>query len=432
MLKLLETKTISTYEKGPIRRSLFSNGAVTLFHQFNGLQSACVNLYFLVGAMHEKPSEYGIAHVIEHMLFKEGGESHIVKELEFAGANINAYTYKEYMCFEMDCLADKLDEFLPKFLKLFLNPVFDSDELEVEKKVVIQELKEDLDDHENVGFEYIMRKNLPADLGHGIGGKINNVQRFNSKKLFDFYHRHFTADRMILSVASGKKCNQLEKFLLHAMDLNSLVCSQQGKKFQQSKRPHRLGHTNRFGDVAHFKSTIRRKMESPILFYSFTGMSMEHEYYYDLVILDELLCEGLSSKFFLELREKHGLIYGMGSTINSFVKNGNYVLIFNTAKENLKKVKTRVREILEYYKENEFCSDEVEAIKERVNNSWQGHFDHLGNRNEFIASVEIYQTKRYSIKYQHQLVERVTPKRLQRLIRKMLKEGLTELIMLPK
>ena len=432
MLKILETSNISTYEKGPIRRSLFTNGAVTLFHEFKGLQSASVKLYFLVGSMHESPREYGIAHVIEHMLFKEGEQSNIVKELEFAGAEINAYTYKEYMCFEMDCLADQIDGLLPKFLSLFLNPVFNPKELEVEKKVVVQELKEDLDDHESIGFEYIMKKNLPSDIGHAIGGTISNVKRFSSKKLFEFYHRFFTPDRMILSVTSGRACSKLEDHLQSAMQKYYQMYSQKSVKSSKIKSPYRLGHKNSFGKINHFKSTIRRKMESPVLFYSLTGMSLEHDYYYDLVILDELLCEGLSSKFFIELREKSGLIYAMGSSINSFVKNGNYILIFNTAFKNLKTVKSKVKSMLEYYAENEMSIDEVEAIKQRVNNSWQGHFDQLDQRNEFIASVEIYQTKHFSIEHQRELVSRVTPKRLRYLLSKMLKQGYTELTMLPK
>jgi predicted Zn-dependent peptidase len=423
VVELIQTEKIKSYEKGPIRRSLFSNGAVTLFHQFRGLQSATVNLYFLVGSMHERPQEYGITHVIEHMLFKEGGKSQIVKELEFEGAEINAYTYKEYVCFELDCLASKLDLFIPKFLKLFLNPVFDKNELKLEKQVVVQELKEDLDDHETVGYEYIMKKNFDPDLGHSIGGTISNVKRFTQEDLFAFYYKYFTADRMILSVASGLPCSKLEKYLQNAMT---------EKRFHKKRKAKRLGYCSRFSDLEHFRSTIRRKMESPILFYSLNSVSLESQYYYDLVILDELLFEGLSSKFFVELREKSGLLYGMGSSINSFVKTGNYMMVFNGALKNMDLVKKKVKSILQYYAENEFDAEEVEAIKRRVNDSWQTHFDDLSARNEYMASIEIYQTGKFSITHQEKLVERVTPKRLKWLVNKMLKLGMTELLMLPK
>lgn len=424
MIKLKSSENISLYEKGPIRRSLFTNGATTLFHEFKGLNSATVSLYFLVGSVDEIKSEYGITHVIEHMLFKEGGKSNLIKELEFLGAQINAYTYKEYVCFELDCLAAKLDLFLPKFLKLFFNPVFDNDELKIEKQVIVQELKDELDDHESVGYELIMKKNFDEKLGHSIGGTISNVKRFSSKKLFDFYNRYFTPDRMILSITSGKKCNKLESIL--EKEMNEI------QRFDIKKSPYRLGSSKKFGNLNHFKITLKRKMESAILYYSFSGPALENEYYYDLVILDELLFEGLSSKFFQELREKHGLLYGMGSSVNSFVNTGSYMLVFNTDPKNISILKKKVLEILHYYRDNEFLDSEVSAIKARVNDSWQTHFDSMSSRNEYIASIEMYQTKKYSIKYQEKLVNRVTPKRLKHIVNKLLNDGFTQLVMLPK
>ena len=116
MTKIKSTEINKTFEKGPVRRSLFSNGAVSLFHQFKGMESACANLYILAGSIFESPEEHGIAHVIEHMLFKEEKTNSVVREMEKEGAQINAYTYKEYVCFELECASTKLESFLPKFL----------------------------------------------------------------------------------------------------------------------------------------------------------------------------------------------------------------------------------------------------------------------------------------------------------------------------
>ncbi len=120
---LKETQILKSFEKGPVRRSLFDNGAVSLYHHFKGMESACANLYFLAGSIFESESEEGIAHVIEHMLFKDEGSNDLVKELEREGAQVNAYTYKEYVCFELDCPSELLPRFLPKFLSLFLSPI---------------------------------------------------------------------------------------------------------------------------------------------------------------------------------------------------------------------------------------------------------------------------------------------------------------------
>jgi len=417
-----KTNTLNTFEKGPIRRSLFSNGAVTLFHQFKGMKSSAVCLYFLAGSINETEKEYGLAHVIEHMLFKEGGKTEIVKYLEFRGAQINAYTYKEYMCFEMDCLAKNLSEFLPKFLQLFLNPVFDELELAIEKKVVIQELKEDLDDHETEGFEILFKKNFSPKVGHSIGGSIKNVESFNKKDLTNFYNKFFRPERMILSICSGGSFNSLESILLKNLD----------SRFNKNLSPIRLGFHNVFCKANHFKSNIKRKMESSIVHFAMDGISLQSEYYYDLVILDELLFEGLSSKFFIELREKHGLIYGLGSSINSFVKDGTYIMVFNTQKKNIPLLKKKVKSIISKYQEELFEAHEVEAIKSRVKDSWEMSFDDLSERLEYISEIELYGTGKYSIKDMDRLVDRVTPERIQFVLNKLMKRSMSELIIGPK
>jgi len=420
---MINTKFIKDFEKGPIRRSLFDNGAVSLFHQMKGVSSAVVNLYFLAGSIFEKESEYGIAHVIEHMLFKEGGKSNLVAELEFFGAEINAYTYKEYVCFEMTCLAIKLDQFLPKFLQLFLNPVFDLKELKIEKNVVVQELKEDKDDHETEAIEYLFKKNFDDKIGHSIGGSIKNVKTFKKADLESFYNKYFNSNRMVLSITSGRAFNKLESILSDSMD--------RAHTKNMGKKEFRLGSSSTFGKMNHFNTKLKRKMENSIVMFSFDGVSLQNKYYYDLMILDEILFEGLSSVFFKLLREENGLVYGLGSSINSFVKTGNYVMVFNTQTKNIKVLKDIVMSTLKQLSEVEIDSFLVEGIIERVIGNWEMSFDDPSERCEYIALEEIYNTNQYSIENMKTELRLVTNKRIRKIINRLIKHGYSELILGP-
>lgn len=419
MIRVKSINTIQDFEKGPIRRSLFDNGAVSLFHEQKGVSSAVVNLYFLAGSIFEQESEYGISHVIEHMLFKEGGKSSLVSELEFHGAEINAYTYKEYVCFEMTCLASKLENFLPKFLKLFLNPVFDLKELKLEKNVVVQELKEDKDDHETHAIEYLFKKNFNAKLGHSIGGSITNVKTFKKADLEKYYNRFFTPDRMILSITSGKKLRSLEDILSKEMFRT------------KEKSPFRLTSSSKFGKMNHFKTKLTRKMENSIVMFSFDGLSLGHKNYYDLMILDEILFEGLSSVYFKILREDNGLVYGLGSSINSFEKTGNYVMVFNTQTKNIKTLKKLVLDTLWNLTKNEIESELIDGIIDRTIGNWEMSFDDPGERCEYIALEEIYNTNKYSIENMKKEIKKVTPIRIKKLLKKMLFNGYSELVIGP-
>lgn len=422
MLKVLKTVNILNYEKGPIRRSLFSNGAVSLFHQFKGMKSASVNLYFLAGSYFEHEADYGISHVIEHMLFKEEDNDSVVKTLERLGAQVNAYTYKEYVCFELECLASRLDQFLPMFLSLFFNPVFKTKFLEIEKKIIIQELKEDKDDHEVEGLEIIFNKNFDAKFGHAVGGSLKNVKQTSIQSMFKFYHKFFTADRMVLSIVSGKQHKLIEKTLLDTMPARMNI----------KAKPFRLGHNSIKGKMKHFNSHLVRKTENNIVYYSMDGLSLEHTHYYDLMILDELLFEGMTSKFFLLLREELGLIYGLGSAINSFYNTGNYVMIFNTQKQNISVLDKNIRNVIDFYSANEFSVEEVQATKNRVLDSFEMSSDSMGERCEFIAMEELFNTKQYSLASMKTKLDKVTPKSIRMLLNKLLKRKMSRLILGPK
>jgi predicted Zn-dependent peptidase len=418
----VKTTKISKYEKGPIRRSLFSNGAVTLFHQFKGMNSAVVNLYFLAGSIFESEKEHGIAHVIEHMLFKEKEHGTLLRELEQKGASVNAYTYKEYVCFEMECLGSRLNDFLPLFFKLFFNPVFNEKDLKVEKRVVIQEIKEDKDDHETEGLEILFNKHFPRPLGHPIAGAIKNVSSFTCNDLNKFYNKYFTADRMILSVVSGKTCNQLENILLKSMPT----------RMAKKKNPFRLNPKKRYGKINHFDSYLKRKMENCVVYYGIDGLSIEHDDYYTLMLLDDLLFEGLTSKFFLLLREKLGIVYGLGSSINSFLNTGNYLMVFNTQKKYLNKLDTNIKDTIEYYSQNPFTEEEINFSKARILDAVEMGFDNMEGRSEFIALEELYGTRDYSTESLKKKMANIDSKSIIVLLKKLKRRGMTRLVLGPK
>lgn len=423
MTKLVSTKKIQSFEKGPVRRSLFRNGAVSLFHQFKTMESACVNLYFLAGSIFEKPEQEGLAHVIEHMLFKEESARKLVREMEDDGADINAYTYKEYVCFELDCAADFLPKFLPKFLSLFLNPKFKKEDLELEKKVILQELREDKDDHETEGVEYLYKKNFDRSLGHSIGGSSKTVGSFTVKDLESFYKKFYRPERMVLSIVSGKRFDSLEKVVEGAFS------DETSRQSSALKRPYRLKCSKKFSKLNHVKTRLKRSMESAIAMYSFDGASIFHPDYYSFLVLDEYLMGGMSSKFFIELREKNAYVYGMGSALNSYAKEGSYMMIFHCLKKNIPSLKKVVAAVMEELAQKGFDEQELDSIKKRVVMGWKLGFDSMLERNEFIAEIEMLGEEDFGLKRQEAALEKVNAKSLQKLVRKLSNGEHSSLIM---
>ena len=269
----------------------------------------------------------------------------------------------------------------------------------------------------------MFQKNFDSKIGHSIGGSIKNVKTFKKSDLESFYNKYFTANRMILSITSGKAFKNLEQIFDCSMNNSN-------KKIKTNKL-FRLGSTSRFGKMNHFRMKLRRKMENSIVMFSFDGVSLENKSYYDLMILDEILFEGLSSVFFKLLREESGLVYGLGSSINSFVNTGNYVMVFNTQTKNIKTLKAIILSTLKQLSVLEIDTDLVEGIVQRVIGNWEMSFDSASERCEYIALEEIYNTNKYSIKKMKLELSLVTNKRIKKLINRMIKNGHSELILGP-
>lgn len=419
MLKVIESTTIKDFEKGPIRRSLFSNGATFLFHKTKEMSGAKVNLYFLAGSRFESVNEHGLSHVIEHMIFKET-DTDFTKNLELAGAEINAYTYKEYVCFEMSCLGSSLKELLPDFLDLFLTLDFTPIQLEKEKKVIIQELKEDLDDHETFGFEYIFKKNFDAPLGHSIGGTQTQVKSYKESDVRNYYDQYYTPERMLLTIVSNDDTKSYLRIFEDAMKAHFIY---------KDKKPFRLKALNKVSKINHFRSLIQKKMESSILFLAFDGVTLNSKSYYDYAVLDEILFEGLSSIFFKKLRVEKPLVYGLGSSLNSFKDAGSYVMQFNCQKKNIKEVQAGVIEAIKSFIETPFEVSELDQIKKRIINNTLLAFDSIAQRADFISDNEIYKLNEISISSIQARVEKVDVKSIKFLAKKLISNTSSKLIM---
>lgn len=409
MLNLVSKEILNTFEKGPIYRSLFSNGACYINHHAKGFSSAKVSLTYLAGSMFENEKEQGLAHLVEHLLFKEI-KTQYVKDIEQNGGDLNAFTYKETVCFEMDCHYSDLKKLLPLFLEHFSKLDFSDEQFEKEKQVILHELKEDLDDHETQGIEEVFKKSFPFDVGHPVGGATKDIPNFTKDDVKRYFKKYFKSERLILTIVSGRKVN-----------LDKLISNKLVERFgQRSKKPFRL-KSGKKHKIAVFKKTQKKKMESSVSFLCFEGPKVKDPNYYSYIILDDLLFEGLSSRMFKKLREENPLVYGMGSSLSSFHHCGHYLMIFNGPSKNAKKVKESALEVLDCIKDGEFTEDEVIGAKRRLIKAWEMSFDDLDERAEFLSDQEIYGLIHKTLAEMRYDLEKVTRNSIQKLVKKVYK-----------
>lgn len=422
MPKALHIKNLNDFEKGPTRRSLFSNGLTIIHHHAKGFSGSRINVNFMAGSMFEKPEQYGLAHLLEHLVFKEV-ESHKLAYIESMGAGINAYTFKENICFEMSVLAKKLPLVIDEFIELVCTLEFSEDQFKKEKQVVLQELREDLDDHESMGLEYLFEKNFPEDLGHPVAGTIKSVSSLNSHDIRKYHKKYFSSARMIITIVSGEDNQNIEQKIYEKV--SSLV----GDKPQ---KPFRLKASRNSKPLIHFKKTLSKNVESSILFLAFNGPSINSGNYYEYVLLDDLLFEGLSSEFFKKFREENAYVYGLGSSLNPFSNTGSYIMVFNTQKKYLDEIYKGVFEVLERVATFGVDETRLQQSKDKYQDGWHLGLDGLDDRVELLQDNEIYQLDDYNFASMQKKLDQVTVKTVQKLCKKLYTEPYTHMKLQPK
>src|ERR1700750_339363 len=190
-----------------IRRQKLPNGLTVITEQMQHIRSASIGVWLQTGSRDEDPEWNGISHFIEHMVFK--GTKHrtaeeIARQVDSIGGNMDAFTAKECICFDVKVLDEHLPTALDILSDLVLNPTFDATELARERGVIIEEIKMNEDNPDYLVHE-IFTQSFWRDhpLGKPILGTKETVRRFERDTLFGYYGQKFHGSNMIFSAAGN-------------------------------------------------------------------------------------------------------------------------------------------------------------------------------------------------------------------------------------
>ncbi|MGC2252831.1 MAG: pitrilysin family protein, partial [Acidobacteriaceae bacterium] len=174
-----------------IRRTELSNGLVILTERMEHVRSVSMGVWVKTGSRDELPEINGVSHFVEHMVFK-GTKSRsaqkIAREVDAIGGNLDAFTSKETICFNIKVLDEHVPKALDVLTDLVTQPIFAPDDIGRECKVILEEIKMDEDNPDMLVHEIFTQsfwKDHP--LGKPILGTRDTVKRFDQGTLFDFY-----------------------------------------------------------------------------------------------------------------------------------------------------------------------------------------------------------------------------------------------------
>jgi predicted Zn-dependent peptidase len=303
------------------------NGIRLVHHRIPGLVAHC-GLIINAGSRDETVPEHGIAHFIEHMLFKGTKRRkayHILSRLEDVGGELNAYTTKEETAIHASFLKEDYERAIELISDITFNSIFPEKEIEKEKDVVIEEINSYLDNPAELifdDFEELIFSNQP--IGRNILGTPESVKSYSQKMISDFISNNYNTRQMVFcSVGNIPDEKILKLFTTHFEDIVT------------NKREPRTNKT-----WLYKPASVTKKMDT------FQNHCIIGNLAYDLkderrmgmFLLNNILGgQGLNSRLNLSLREKNGLAYNVESSYNPYYDTGIFSIYFGTDSQYLNK-----------------------------------------------------------------------------------------------
>jgi predicted Zn-dependent peptidase len=404
----MKIKTNSIHELkglGPIWKKTYPNGAVSFYHQFKGLKRCHVLLGYCVGSYLEKENEHGLAHVMEHLFFryaKNHPSGDLVEKLENLGAEINAYTAHDMMAFELTGPEQNIKACLDLFLAMFKDFKVSELDFNKEKKVILQELREDYSNQDMLVEENLFERYFGTQYGHAIGGKLKDVKNLSYKQVLSFYKRNFCAPKVCLVIIAPKAFEHIDSLV------NDFFSSQKRKSL-----PYRLFNQKfKLAPVKHVKKDIDAKGNNSFIILAFKAPKLDDPKRSTMLLLDQILCEGMSSLLFTRLRVDKAMIYAHTSSINTFLWGGQYTITIYAKKD---KLKTIEQIVIKTFKEIADAGINDELIKNacrKLTYSYQMSLDELETRADYILRSEFFTGNFDSLTKLEQNLNEVTSKSL--------------------
>jgi predicted Zn-dependent peptidase len=303
------------------------NGLRLVHHRIPGLVAHC-GLIINSGSRDESDGEHGIAHFIEHMLFKGTKKRkafHILSRLEDVGGELNAYTTKEETAVHASFLKDDYERAIELISDVTFNSSFPDKEIEKEKDVVIEEINSYLDNPADQIFDDFEELIFPSQsIGRNILGTQESVRSFSREKLSGFVSGNYSANQMVFcSVGNISDEMILSLFRTYFSDVVTCKRGERDIKLWQynpstiTKQKDTYQNHCIIGNIAYDLKDIRRMR---------------------MFLLNNIICgQGMNSRLNLSLREKNGLAYNVESSYNPYFDTGVFSIYFGTDSQYLEK-----------------------------------------------------------------------------------------------
>jgi predicted Zn-dependent peptidase len=393
-------------------REVLDNGLRLITEAMPHVRSVTIGVWLTRGSRHESDEQGGIAHFIEHMLFKgtaSRSAEDIAQAIDSIGGQLDAFTAKEYASYYIKVLDEHLPLAVDLLSDIVRNPAFVAAEIEREKKVVLEEIKMVEDTPDDLVHEVFSQHFWEGHpLGRPILGSPASVESFSIDTLRRYFGSAYVAHNLIISAAGNVEHARVRELVARAF-----------RSVPRDGDPVIDAPPRVVPQVV----TRTKDLEQSHICIGTTSYPQRHDDRYVSYILNTLLGGSMSSRLFQNVREKRGLAYAVFSGLSAYRDAGSLTVYAGCANEAVGEVVDLVVEELRGLKRAPVPDAELRRAKDHLKGSLMLSLENTASRMSHLARQEIYFDRHFGLDETLAGIERVTPDDLQRVARDLFADG---------
>ena len=387
-----------------IRRAVLANGVRLATERMPHVRSVAIGIWLTRGSRHEPDETAGIAHFVEHMLFKgtdtRSAEA-IAQQVDSIGGQLDAFTSKEYAGYYIKVLDEHLAMAVDILSDLVLHPLFADEDIEREKKVILEEIKMVEDTPDDLVHEMFAESFWGSHpLGRPILGTPASVGALDRDTLRKYFNDTYVSNNFVVVAVGNLEHDVVQKLVEQALAGAPSV----GSEAQMSAPV-----------TSQIVQVRQKELEQSHVCFGTAALPQHHPDRYAGYVLNTTLGGSMSSRLFQNVREKRGLAYAVFSGLSAYQDSGALSIYAGCANEAVAELIDVVVAEIRQMKRGGIEEGELRRAKDHLKGSLMLGLESTSSRMSHLARQEMYRDRNDGLDEMLVAIENVTPVDVQRL-----------------
>ncbi|MVA77138.1 insulinase family protein [Auraticoccus sp. F435] len=353
MTDTTHTRAAAAHLGGAVRRTELGCGLRVVTEDVPGSHTFSVGFFVRVGSRHETEHLHGASHFLEHVLFKgtrRRAAEEISAAIEQVGGDINAYTAREHTCFYARVLAEDAELACEVLVDMLTGSLVRSEDVEAEREVILEEIAMHADEPAEVASDLVAARLFDGHpLGRPVIGSPGSIRALTRDQVVSFWRRHYRPSSLVVAASGRVDHDALVEWL---RPLDEVSQPHRARRTAAPPRAHRPG-----------VSVLRRPTEQCTVSVAFPGFGVFDDRRYPLGVLGTVLGGGMSSRLFVEVRERRGLTYAIDAGELTYSDAGVFTIEFQSTPDRVDQILSLVRDQLAEVVAHGVTDDELARAK---------------------------------------------------------------------